>query len=140
MFASWLTSTSMDIVQWASDRALLSCSCFLFSSSSILLFCSHIAYFFYAQERISTQGWTQQSIAPAGLAQNQGEVCKRELPGLTVQCFPQWPHLGCTEWGDPADLCASSTHGQFPYCISWMTHLTSCWLYFRTKRWGTYAL
>lgn len=51
--------------------------CFLFSSSSVLLFCSHIADFFCGQERISMQGLTQQSRPAAALAQNQGDICER---------------------------------------------------------------
>ena len=34
------------------------------------------------------QGLTQQSVAAAELAENQGEACKREPPGLTVLSFP----------------------------------------------------
>ena len=60
------------------------------------------------------QGLTQQSMAVAALAENQGEVCKREPAGLTVLCFPPWPHLGRTDASNPADLHASATPGRFP--------------------------
>ena len=71
--------------------------CFLFSSSSVLLFCSPVADFFYGQERISMQGLTQQSRPAAALGQNQGDVCERTAwTGCSVLCsLPAFgPHRG----------------------------------------------
>ena len=61
--------------------------CFLFSSSSVLLFCSHVADFSHRQERISMRGLTQQSRPAAALGQNQGDVCERTACiGCSVLC------------------------------------------------------